>query len=245
MNLQILDLINIDVLDQNGAYLGEIEYMDNISISNNSTKTELKSGPKMQTIYSFSSEYTSEVTATAVASTDLFKLLFGEDPVQSDKTSIFVTEKALIPVAGEVKLQNTPDTKKSIFVFDTTKAGERVELKLGDPTTTPTEYAITGDTITVDAAVEKVKVAYYYETKGLEFSKKAKEAPSVRLYALAKYVNLDTKQENTAVFEMLNAKVDPNFTLSASNQDMQKVDITISANVDLETGKAWSLKVAE
>lgn len=245
MNLQILDLINIEVLDQQDNYLGEIAYMDNITISNTSEKKELKSGEKMQTLYSFSSNYNSEVSATAVASTDLFTLLFGESPVENANTSIFFNEKSLKPVAGEVKLKHKPDATKSMFVFDTTKAGERVELKLGDPATDPTTYSIKDDVITVGASVETVKVAYYYLSKGLEFAKKAKESPSVKLFALARYVNLDTKQEDTASFEMLNAKVDPNFTLNASNDDMQKVDISISANVDLTTGKSWSLKIAQ
>lgn len=244
MNLQILELLGIEVLDQKDKYLGEIAYMDNLSIGNSSDKQELTSGPKMAVLHTVSSNYKSEVSGTAVASTDLFTLLFGEAPFKSDTTLMFTTEKALIPSANKVVLKETPVSNKAMFVFNTTQAGERIELQLGDPTTDVTKYSLTGNTVTVNTAVKNVKVSYHYTTKGMEFSKKAKETPAVKMYALAKYVNLDTKVEDAAMFEMLNAKVNPNFNLGASNGDMQKIDITIDANLDIATGKSWSLKVA-
>lgn len=247
MNLQILELLGIEVTDQKDNYLGTIEYMDNLSIQNNSDSKELTSGPKMAVLHTVSSNYKSEVSGSAVASTDLFTLLFGETPIKSDTTVMFATEKGLIPSANKVVLQQTPVTaNKKIYVFDTTQAGERVELALGDPTSDPTKYSIGGTgskEITVNTAVKSVKVSYHYTTKGLEFAKKAKETPAVKMYALAKYVNLDTKIEDAAVFEMLNAKVDPNFSVSASNEDMAKIDLSIKANLDTATGKSWSLKI--
>lgn len=245
MNLQILELLGVEVLDQRDKYLGEIAYMDNLTISNTSDKQELQSGPKMAVLHSVSSNYKSDVSGTAVASTDLFTLLFGETPISSETTLMFTTDKGLIPQLNKVTTKETPASSKAIFVFDTTQAGERVELELGDPTTDPLKYSIAGNVITVNAAVKSVKVSYYYTTKGKEFAKKAQETPAVKMYALAKYVNLDTKIEDAAMFEMLNAKVDPNFTIGASNGEMQKIDITISANLDTTTGKSWSLKIAE
>lgn len=246
MNLQILELLGIEVTDQNDNYLGTIEYMDNLAIQNNSDSKELTSGPKMAVLHTVSSNYKSEVSGSAVASTDLFTLLFGEAPIKSDTTVMFTTEKGLMPSANKVVLQQTPvTTGKKIYVFDTTKAGERVELSLGDPTSDPTKYSVGGNgkEITVNTGVKSVKVSYHYTTKGLEFAKKAKETPAVKMYALAKYVNLDTKIEDAAVFEMLNAKVDPNFSVSASNDDMAKIDMSIKANLDTATGKSWSLKI--
>lgn len=245
MNLQVLELLGIEVLDQTDKYLGCIEYMDNLSIANTSDKQELTSGPKMAVLHSVSSNYKSEVTGTAVASTDLFTLLFGESPVSSATTLMFTTEKGLSPSNGTVALSETPASGKAFFVFNTTTAGERVALSLGDPTNDPTKYSITGKNVTVNTAVKSVKVSYYYTTDGMEFAKKAKETPAVKMYALAKYVNLDSKVEDTAMFEMLNAKVNPNFTLGASNGEMAKIDITIDANLDTATGKSWSLKVAK
>lgn len=245
MNLQILELLGIEVTDQKDVYLGTIEYMDNLSIQNSSDSKELTSGPKMSVLHTVSSNYKSEVSGSAVASTDLFTLLFGETPIKSDTTVMFTTEKGLIPSANKVVLQETPLSNKKMYVFDTTKAGERVELSLGDPTSDPTKYSVggSGKEVTVNTAVKSVKVSYHYSTKGVEFAKKAKDTPAVKMYALAKYVNLDTKIEDSAVFEMLNAKVDPNFSVSASNEDMAKIDISIKANLDTQTGKSWSLKI--
>lgn len=247
MNLQILELLGVEITDQKDVYLGTIEYMDNLNIQNSSDTQELTSGPKMAVLHTVSSNYKSEVSGSAVASTDLFTLLFGEAPITSDTTVMFATEKGLVPSANKVVLKETPVTNKKMYVFNTTKAGERVELELGDPTTDPKKYSIGGSNskeITVNTAVKSVKASYHYTTKGMEFAKKAKETPAVKMYALAKYVNLDTKIEDAAVFEMLNAKVDPNFSVSASNADMAKIDITIKANLDLATEKSWSLKIA-
>ena len=158
MNLQVTELLGIEVLDQSNNYLGCIEYMDNLNIANSSDKQELTSGPKMAVLHSVSSNYKSEVSGTAVASVDLFTLLFGETPTSSDTTLMVASEKGLTPTSNKVSIKETPVENKPFFVFDTTAAGTRKALEVGDPTTDAPKYEITGKQITVTTSVKSVKV---------------------------------------------------------------------------------------
>lgn len=243
MNLQILALLGMDVVDQKDKFLGEIPFMDNISIANTNDKQELRSGENMNVLHTTYSNYASEMSGTAVMSTDLFTLLFGEKPTESASTLMYFVDKNLIPSANKVILSKTPASGKRLYVFDTTQKGKRVELSLGDPTSDPTKYSIEGSTITVNTAVKSMRVSGDYTTQGMEFSKKAKQTPPVKVYAYCKYINLDTKTEDAAMFEATNAKFNPAFTLGASNGDMTKADISVDLNLDTTSGKSWMLKI--
>lgn len=239
-NIQILELLGMTVLDQNNAYVGEIPYMDNIQFSNSSSKKELQSGPKMSTLYTISSEYKTEVSGSAVMSVDLLTLLFGETPISG--TTRFLKNEDKTVSSLTATLAETPVSGGRIIVYNTT-GGNKVLLTTGTPASDPTKYSITGKVITVNTAVTSIKVIYDYDKTGIEFAKKAKASPSLKYYAACKYVDLDAKQERISVFEMTNATMSPDFSVQASNADMAKIDIKLDANIDISTGKSWSLKI--
>lgn len=245
-NFLIKSLKNVVVRNiATGEFMGTIDFADDITIDSSSTESKYTSGEGMSTLYSFYSEFTSDLSGNFVASVDLMKMILGVDDI-TPRTQLFSKTETLHVggTAGEFTLKNTPKTGVDPDVFELDKNGKRTKLiKASGSTPAKGSYVVADKKIKTDASVTDIKVIYKYENLGIAFDKMSTVAAPVALEGECLVIDLGDKAEKTANIIIPAFQISPNFSLVVSNSDLGKFACTGSCLKDSLTGKSWSVIV--
>lgn len=245
-NFQITELLSLVLQNPDKSFFGEIQYLDQITISNDASAQELRSGVGNAVLYSMSSDFKSTLNGEAIMSTDVFKMLTSTNPTLGLQK--FTSTETITASGSTVTLGETPVAGGSMFVFSLDENGKRKsQLKIGTPASNATDYSITGKNITIHSTLagSKIKVIYDYEKSGVSFNKEAKDTSIYRVTALCKAVDLATKEKKIGQFVIPAFKPSTSFEIGASNGDMVKVSLTGECLVDTATGISWSFVAQE
>lgn len=188
--------------------------------------------PKLLTLYG---DRNCQLTAsTATQTTDLIKVMFNTTSIV--KTKSLPVVETLTVSGGVFTLSKTPASgiAPTIFKVDTTTGKElKPALVAGTPTTNPTDYSISGTTVTCNSSVTKISVSYNaeIEVEALEMSDntpKNWEACGI-LYCK----EIETGNLYKAWLELPNISILPNASMSAKNENgaPDPVELTVDLMV--------------
>ena len=205
--------------DSTGKYVGKIDKLNDLSISDETASSELRGGLNNGVILKLFGDRTVTLNANnAVFSGDMMQIMTGN--VKTTKTINKPTEDIKLTVsANSVTLSKTPSVTGDVSIFLSNAFGEDV-TRLTKVASAPTtgQYSIVDKVITLASGTTGYVNAYYFESVEQEVIEAlANTYPIYRAIGECLATSTSNKKVYFCNIDMPNVQISPSIGISAKN----------------------------
>lgn len=250
-NIVITGIKNLVVKSKQAPYnvIGDLDKLVDINLSDEQASSELRGGYGNPVILKIYGDRTTKLTSSiATFSTELLRIMTGQETVVRE-LAMPVIEKNLVISGNAVTIDKVPSAGKAMSVFVADDYGRNATLLTKSSTaSTPTQYAITGQQITVNAAVTgKLNVYYYADEEVESIEAKGGVHPIYEMEGICVCTDVDTGKIYKGVIHIPSAQIASSYSISGRNSsdtpDNQSIEIDCLA--DKAMGYPYALRLLE
>lgn len=205
--------------DSDNKYVGQINKLNDLSISDTTNSSELRGGLNNGIILKIFGDRDVVLSANnAVLSDNMLEIMTGN--VKSIKTiNRPIEDKKLVISANAATLTKTPSGTGDITIFMSNSNGEDI-TKLTKVANSPTsgQYSVSGTTVTLASGTTGVLNAYYFESAEQEvIEAKANAYPIYSAIGECLATSTSNKKVYFCNIHMPNVQISPSISISAKN----------------------------
>lgn len=205
--------------DSTGKYVGKIDKLNDLSISDETASSELRGGLNNGVILKLYGDRTVTLNANnAVFSDDMMQIMTGN--IKTTKTINRPAEDIKLTIsANTATLSKTPSGTGDMSIFLSNANGEDI-TRLTKVASAPTtgQYSITGSTVTLASGTTGYLNAYYFESVEQEvIEAMANSYPIYRAIGECLATSTSNKKVYFCNIDMPNVQISPSITISTKN----------------------------
>lgn len=223
-----------------------LKHMVNINLTDETAQEFLRGGygnPKLLTL--FGDRDCKLEGQTATMTTDLLKIQSNNQITKKTKPEQQVETISISGGKFSLKFAPSAGITPTIFKIDTATGKEvKPALKVGTPTSTETDYSISGKDITCHSSVQKI-VAYYdadIEVETIEASDNTPKNYEGSGLLVAK--EIETGKLYKAWIECPNMTVLPSFSLQSKNDSGSPNPVSVAVDLLVDTAKGYPYAIS-
>lgn len=227
------------------AIEAKLSHLVNINIADELSTDYLRGGysnPKLLTIYG---DRNTTLTATsATMSTELLKILTGNEAVVKTKLEQMVEEPELKEGKFTIKYEVAKGGTPTIFALDEYGKEIKPALTVGSPVSTAGQYSITTKDITCHADVKRIRVYYEASVEVETIEVKDVTPKSFEFAGLAVAKEIETGKLYRVWIEIPNGSITPSYNIGAKNEASAPDSVELTIDCLQDTSKGYPIAVS-